>query len=307
MPPPASRPLSPRAAVIMLALVVVVWGVNWPVMKTGLQHIGPMTFAAARIGLGGLTMFIGLAAAGRLVWPTRHDLPLILSVSLLHMVGFLVLVNTGLLFVDAGRSAILAYTTPLWVVPGAVWLLGERLSRLKVAGLATGLAGVAVLFNPLGFDWTHPDTLIGNGCLMLAALLWALAILHIRAHRWVTGPIELSPWQFLVGSLVLVPLAYVLEGSRPIDFTPELIAILAFNGPIASAFGFIAQILVARSLPAVTTSLGLLAVPMAGLLFSAWLLGETIDVTRGLGLVLIIGGLALVAWADRPRSSAQRA
>ena len=115
--------------------------------------------------------------------------------------------------------------------------------------------------------------------------------------------IALSPWQFLVGSLLLVPLAFVLEGDRPITFTPELIAILAFNGPIASAFGFIAQILVARSLPAVTTSLGLLAVPMAGLLFSAWLLGETIDLTRGLGLVLIIGGLALVAWADRPRAA----
>ncbi|MCA8931844.1 MAG: DMT family transporter, partial [Rhodospirillaceae bacterium] len=122
MPPSSSTPLSPRAAVIMLGLVVLVWGVNWPVMKTGLQYIGPMTFAAARIGLGGLTMFIGLAVTGRLVWPTRHDLPLILSVSLLHMVGFLILVNIGLLFVDAGRSAILAYTTPLWVVPVAVWV-----------------------------------------------------------------------------------------------------------------------------------------------------------------------------------------
>ena len=135
---------------------------------------------------------------------------------------------------------------------------------------------------------------------MGAALLWAGAILHVRGHRWAQGPIALSPWQFLLGSAVLVPIAWALEGGSPILWSPELIAMLAFNGPIASAFAFIAQVLIARSLPAVTTSLGLLAVPTAGLLFSALLLGEPIDLTRGLGLGLIVAGLALVAWADRP-------
>src|SRR3546814_3100576 len=65
--------------------------------------------------------------------------------------------------VGAGRSAVLAYTTPLWVTPAAIVLLGERPTAFKLLGLALGFAGVAVLFNPLGFDWADPQVLLGNG------------------------------------------------------------------------------------------------------------------------------------------------
>src|SRR5690242_15356870 len=125
-PTDARPPLSRRTAFVLLAAVIVIWGVNWPVLKVGLDTIPPFTFAALRVVLGAITMFAVLAARRELVWPKRSDVSLLVSVGLGQVGAFLVFINLGLLYVPAGRSAILAYTTPLWVVPGAIVLLGER-------------------------------------------------------------------------------------------------------------------------------------------------------------------------------------
>lgn len=302
--PPAtpSGASSPQTSYLLLAAVVLFWGANWPIMKIGLQSITPMWFAVARIGMGAATLFAVLAASGRLRRPRRGDWPVVLSVAVLQMVVYLSCVNFALLQVEAGRAVILAYTTPLWVTPAAVLLLGERVTPRKAAGLALGLAGIATLFNPLGFDWSDRDVLLGNGLLMLAALAWAGAILHVRAHTWVSSPLQLAPWQMLLALPVLTAVAVAVEGDAEIAWSPELIAILAYNGPIATAFCFWAVVTVQRSLPSISTSLGLLGVPVAGLAFATAVLGEPLTATKLGGLVLILGGMSLVNLAELARS-----
>lgn len=287
-----------KGAYLLLAAVILLWGTNWPVMKVGLQSITPFWFAVARMSMGAATLFAVLAATGRFSLPRRADMPIVVTVALLQMASFLSLVNLALLTVDAGRSAILAYTTPLWVTPVAVFLLGERLSARKGAGLILGLTGVAVLFNPLGFDWSDPDVVMGNAFLMLAALGWAVAILHTRRHTWTASPLQLAPWQMLCALPVLLTFALIFEGDAEVAWSGQLIAILLFNGPIATAFCFWAVVTVQRSLPAISTSLGLLGVPTAGVILSTLLLGETLSATRLGGLALIVGGMALVNLAD---------
>src|SRR5690606_4979044 len=163
---PAGGALSPALARLLLVAVVVLWGANWPVMKVGVAAMPPVWFATARMVLGAASLLALLAVLGRVKLPTRRDLPVVLSVGLLQMGTFLALVNLALLHVEAGRSAILSYTTPLWVTPAAILLLGERPTLFKLAGLALGLAGVATLFNPLGFDWSDPAVMLGNGLLL---------------------------------------------------------------------------------------------------------------------------------------------
>jgi drug/metabolite transporter (DMT)-like permease len=306
---PAGRrvgPVSQGGAYLLLAAIIVLWGANWPVMKVGLQAIPPFWFAVSRLSLGALTLFGVLAATGRLAWPRRADLPVIASVALLQMAAFLSLVNIGLLTVDAGRSAILAYTTPLWVTPAAVLLLGERLGPRKALGLALGLSGVVCLFNPVGFDWGDPDVVIGNGCLMLAALGWAAVILHTRRHAWTSSPLQLAPWQMLTALPILLVLALAFEGDARVAWSGELAVILLYNGPVATAFCFWAVVTVQRSLPAISTSLGLLGVPTAGVILAALVLGEELSLTRLGGLVLIVGGMALVNLADLTAGPAAR-
>ncbi|KIL98396.1 Permease of the drug/metabolite transporter (DMT) superfamily [Paramagnetospirillum magnetotacticum MS-1] len=282
-------------AVILLALLVLVWGCNWPIMKIGLAHIQPLWFCAFRLGLGALSMFVILVPLGRLRLPPRGDWPVLASLGLLNMAAYLVLSNLALLVVPAGRSAILAYTTPLWVAPGAALFLGEKLTRGRLAGVLLGLGGILVLFNPLSFDWSNGELVIANLMLLAAALVWAAAILHVRGHRWCSSPLDLAPWQMLVGLVPVTAAAAIFEGAPRPDGSFELAWTLAYNGTLATAFAFWAAVTVNRLLPALTVSLSFLCIPAAGLVFSSLLLGEGLTLTNIAGLLLIAGGVGLVA------------
>jgi drug/metabolite transporter (DMT)-like permease len=303
MPQPDSQPASagtvpPRLALLLLGAVIVLWGVNWPVMKVGLQSIPPFWFAVARLSLGAATLFAVLAWRGLLRRPTRRDLPVMASVGLLQMALFLALINSGLQTVEAGRSSLLAYTTPLWVTPAAMIVLGERMGRLKTAGWLLGMGGLAVLFNPLGFDWSDPRTVLGNGLLLGGAVAWATAIVHVRRHRWDSTPLQLAPWQMLLAIPFLTAAALVAEPVSAIEPGWALWAVLLYNGPVATAFCFWAAVTLTSSLPAITTSLGFLGVPMVGIASAALWLGEPVTPTLALGLLLILGGLAAVNLAE---------
>jgi drug/metabolite transporter (DMT)-like permease len=286
---------SRHTAFLLLLAVILVWGANWPIMKIGLQYIAPFTFAAFRMGLGALTLFALLAVRGELSLPSRQDMPVVWSVGLLQLAAFLIFVNLGLQDVDASRSAILSYTTMIWVTPAAIWLLGERFSWIKIAGVLCGFAGVAVMFNPANFDWSNRAALIGNVYLLLGALAWAISILHVRAHKWKQSALALAPWQLLVGFVPTALLAFVLEHDRPIHWSGTLLAVLAYNGPIATAFAVWAWISVNRGLPAIASSMGSLGVPVAGVILATLVLGEPVTVENVAGLAFIILGLALVS------------
>ncbi|MDF1819012.1 MAG: DMT family transporter [Immundisolibacteraceae bacterium] len=294
-----SHPITPRAALFLLGTVILLWGVNWPIMKVGLQSISPFTFAASRMVLGGITMFAVAGLTGNLTWPHRRDWPVVISVGLIQLAAFIGMATFALQYVPAGRSSILAYTTPLWVLPISFLLLREAVNGWKLVGFLLGLAGILVMFNPATFNWSDPDVLLGNGTLMFAAMLWALLIVQIRGHRWHGTPLSLIPWQFAVATVALVPVAFYLESDNPIQWSGELWATLLYNGPIATGFCTWAIVTITRALPALTTSLGTLGVPVTGMVASAIVLGEPITGSNLGGLLLIVGGLALLAISER--------
>lgn len=287
--------LSRSAAVLLLVFVILVWGINWPVMKFGLRTMPPFTFSAIRVALGALTMFLVLCFRGGIRLPSRHDMPIVISVGLGQIAAFLAFITMALQHVDAGRSAILSYTTPIWVVPAAVIFLRERLGLLTGCGLTLGLLGIAALFNPWEFNWSDRAGLIGNGYLLLAAIAWAIALLHVKVHRWHASALELAPWQLVIAAIPLGLLALIFEHDawQPLDRATALV--LLYNGPLSTAFAVWAWLTVNRALPAITSSLASLGVPVVGLITSMILLGERLDVASVAGLALISGGLVLVS------------
>jgi len=296
-------PVSLATATVLLAFVVLLWGVNWPVMKVALGSIPPLTFTAFRLVLALVVMTAAAALVGRLRVPDRRDLPIILSTGLLAMAANMVLTIVALQFVAAGRAAVLIYTNPLWVAPLAAIFLGERLTPVRVLGLVLGIGGIVVLFNPLGFDWGDPNVVLGNVLLLAAAAGWAVQIVHVRGHTWRGSPLDLYPWQLAVAAVVAVPLALAFETGRPINWAFPLPVLMAYTALLATAFCFLAVIQVNRALPATTTSLVLLAVPVVGVLSSALILGEPLEAATIGGLVLIVAGVAAVALGERGPTS----
>ena len=283
------------AGVFYLLTVVLAWGLTWPVNKVLLESLSPLWMMALRSAIATVALFALAAPLGRLARPPRADLPVLLSITLLHMIGFGVLAAWGLHLVPTGRSVVLAYTTPLWVAPGAALFLGERLTTRRIVGVVVGLLGLLALFNPLTFDWTSREAVLGNGAIMLGALLWAASILHIRAHRWQSTPFDLVPWEMLLATAILAPVAFMTEGAPAPDWNGRLLALLLYAGVPGTAVAYWATAAASRALPAVTTSLGLLATPVLSTVIATFWLGEVITLPLVAAIVLILGGVAIGA------------
>lgn len=287
-----------RLGAILLVTVVLAWGLTWPVNKVILATVPPVWAVAIRTAIGAVALLVIAALQRRLTLPPRQDLPVLVSIAVLHMVGFGVLSSVGLQTVPTGRSVVLAYTTPLWVVPGAALFLGERLAARRVVGVVVGLAGLVVLFNPLALDWTARAAVLGNLAILAAALLWAASILHIRGHRWRSAPFELLPWSTVLATACLAPLAHLIAGPPTFAVDVPLALLLLYAGIPGTALAYWAVAMASRHLPAITTSLGLLATPVVSTVVAAIWLQEvpTADVLAAMGLIL--SGIAIGASGD---------
>lgn len=285
--------LRSHEAILLLGAVAVGWGTAWPVIKAILQDVPPLWTLLLRSLVGTATLFTISIGRRSLTLPQRGDIAVVLNVSLLHMVAFAVLVSVGLQFVPAGRSIVLGYTTPLWVSAGARIFLSEALTRARIAGIGLGLFGLAVLFNPFSFPWHDHAALTGNLLVLLGSFCWAASILHVRAHRWVSSPFELVPWQVLLATCTLAPLALLFEGVPRIEWSARLLALLVYGGTAGIALPYWAMQIVNKNLPAITTSLALLVVPVVGVACSALALGEPITAGLIVAMLLIICGIAV--------------
>ena len=295
-----------RRAMLLLALLVLAWGLNWVIAKMTLEYVTPIWVTALRLLPACALFFVLCLATGRLRIPVKADLPVVFSIGLLHMVGFSVLVSVGLQFLPAGKSIVLAYTSPLWVVPAAWFFLREPLTTRRLLGLLIGLSGVVLIMQPGQMDWSDSNIVIGHVLMLTGALCWAISIVYGREHKWVTPPFSLLPWQMLVGGVVQLVLAFVLEGIPEIDWTLELWLLIGFNCLIGNGLAYWLMNLVSRDLPAGIVSMGLLGVPVIGLVCASVFLGETIGLPLVLAAGLIIVGIVLGTMSGRRKTSGSK-
>jgi drug/metabolite transporter (DMT)-like permease len=296
-------PVMRRPAVYLLAAATVtVLGLNWPIMSAGVDLVPPLWLAAFRMGGAALVVAAAMATRG-VPRPPAADRPILWSVGLARLALVTALVFSALEFVPPGRSSILVYTASLWTVPLAVAFLHERLTHLRVAGLVLGLAGVVLLLEPWALDWSDGNLLVGIGMLVVAAIANAATTVHIRAHRWAGTPFELMPWQLAVAAAPVALLAAATEGAPEIRWTMMTVAIVAYQILLGSAFGFWGLLTISRSLPAITTNLTLMAVPVVGLLSSSWIADERLTPAVAASLVLILVGVGSGVLSDRRRQA----
>ncbi|WP_244193847.1 DMT family transporter [Bordetella genomosp. 12] len=294
-----------RRAFALLLLIALCWGLNWPLGKMLLEHLPPLWVVLLRSALGTLALGGLCLARGRLVWPRRGDWPLILAVGGLHMTAFSALVSVGLTQVSAGRAVLLAYTTPLWVLPLAALTLHERPTWPQWLGASMALLGLLVLFQPADFDWADGRAWRGNGLLLLGAMCWSGSMVYIRAHRWVTPPFELTFWQALLATLLLLPVVLAIEGPPRFVVSAQDLALLVYGGVFAIAVAYWALTTVNRAMPSGLTSLGLLFVPVVGIFSSQLLLGERPDAGLLIAGLCILCGVLTSLWAA-PRAQGVR-
>lgn len=288
---PAPAIHSRTAAFVLLVGMILVWGVHWVVAKAGLSLMGPFTYALLRITTGLATAIVISGVRGRARRPDRADIPIVLSVGLGQVAAGIVLMNLALGVMPAGRSAVLVYTMPLWVALFLVLGFRLRPSRGEGLGLVLGLAGVGLLLNPVAIPWSSEGEVIGATLLLVSAMTWGITTIHVRRHRWRASPLDLQPWQFLVALVPLAILALAIEPGLPVEWSLETVLVLAYSGPLATAFAMWASQSITRSLGPQSATTGFLGVPLVGLASGALVLGERLTLADLAGFALIVGGV----------------
>ena len=286
---------------IALGGAILGYGGLWPVTRLAIETIPPFWYAAIRMWIG-IAILVGiLRITGKLRMPTRHDLPLILSVGFLMMAFYTCLMHVALQYVEAGRAALLGYITPLWVLPAAYFLLGEKPSKRRLSGMVVAIAGLLVLFNPADFDWSDRDVVLGNALLLFCSFLWSITIIHIRSHRPVLSPVQLAPFQLGIAATFILVMAVLFNPLPELHWSLEHVGVFTYGSVVGTAIAMMSVTTCVRYLPTAVSTVGLLGAPVFALLLSVAFLGEELTTNLASGVVLILLGIGLVSVPDRKR------
>jgi drug/metabolite transporter (DMT)-like permease len=278
---------------MLLVLLVLTWAVSWPAVKIGVSAVPPLWYGVWRYLIAGACLFALLWLRRELALPASGDWALVAVSGALQMGAYSALTGIALTVLPPGRASVLAFSTPIWVVPLSAWWLHERVSRRALSGVALGISGVLVIAAP-SIQLKESSQVVACALLLAAAAAWAIAIVFVRAHAFTASALSLAPWQMLVAAGVLVPLAILFEG-RPTPVGSEGAASLAYVGPVATAFAYWAVVHAGRQVRPSSISMALLATPCLGIVISALALGEPIEPSLAAGAILIGAGIWLAA------------
>lgn len=283
------RHSSQKTAILSLMVLVVIWGYNWVVMKVALRYSSSSDFAALRILVGLMGLLIVFISSRKPLLPKKEVLGIFLT-GLLQTGGFYVFSTWALVSGGVGKTVVLNYAMPFWVLLLAWFALGERLRRIQCAGVAIALAGLLFILMPFRFTRGIFSELLA----LLSGLSWAAGIVVAKRvqQRTELDLLSFTTWQMLFGSIPLFLCAFLIP-SPPIRWTAPFIATLAYSGILGGAVAWSLWFYALSRLPAGVASLGTLATPVVGVL-TAWIqLGETPTFLEAVGMVLIIGALVL--------------
>ena len=279
-------PTVPARSLLLVPLLGLLWGFNWPAVRISLTEIAPWTLRAGGMTFAGLALVaVALASGISLRVPAAHW-PRLVVAGILSIAAFNILLAFAQLMAPTSRAAILTFTTPVWATLMAWPVLGERFDRPRLIGLGLGIAGLLCLGLPLiRAGQLSP----GLALALLASLSWALGT--IVTKRWPVGAptLTIAAWQLLIGGAAAGIGMLVFEGLPvPKALSPPVAVALTFHILGAQALAYFLWFTVIARLPAGIASLGTLMVPAVGALGSVLLLGERPAASDWLGLVLVV-------------------
>ncbi len=285
-------PVIGRRELGLFVAVVLLWGVNWPMMKMALAELNFWVFRSYCIAAG-LLWFVAfnLQRGVPLSLPREHWGRMFVC-ALCNVAAWNILSAAALTMLPAGRAGVLAYTMPLWVVLLSRVFLGERLTASRIAAISIGMGGIALLlvdeFQALRGAPAAALMMIASG------LLWAVGIVLFKGFPKSIPTTTLMIWSFILGGWPLF-VGLALFGHGPwLPVSASGWFGLLFNVLVVFGFCWFAWNELVRALPAQITGISSLAVPIVGFASGMLLLGERPRPFDYVALLAIVVAVILV-------------
>ena len=291
--------------VALYALLSIIWGSTFLVIKIGYGGLGPFNVAAIRFFVAGAVL-AAIGAVARVRWPQgRSEWALIVWVGLLLFTGDYGLIYWAEQYIDSGLTAILFATLPLVTVAFAhVYIPGEPLTSRKLAGTLLAFLGVAALFG----DRVRLDAsqLVPMLAVVVAAICAAAAGVATKRHGAALHPAAFNAPAMLVGASALLVVSWAAgDGFRlpPDAATWGAIAYLAVAGTVVT---FLVYFSLLKTWSVTSLSFISVFTPIIALLLGFAILGERPTLFTGIGAALVLGGVALALVTSRQSAARLR-
>ena len=288
---------------VVLALLTVVWGLNWPVMKLGVTGFPPLTFRMLCLLIGTPVLGMGLLAMKVPFRVPRQYWRELLVLAIFNMFIWHVLIILAVQYLSSGRSAILGYTMPIFSALIGAFIFQNQLSKRAWGGVFAAALGVVLLL------WHELTNLSGKPVGVLLALVaastWALGTQMLRRTTIPLSTLTLSFWMTAMTTLVMTVLAFVFESDRWQEPTPVHWMAILYTALLVFGFAHSAWFYLARGLPPVASTLSVMMIPILGVFSGAWALNETLHWQDWAAMGLMVVSIASVLWPSHPEARAK--
>ncbi len=278
-------------AFVALMVLTAIWGYNWVVMKSALEFAGAFQFAALRTVLGAVCLFAVIIYMRK---PLRvREMPTLMVLGLMQTSGFTGLLIWALVEGGAGKTAVLTYTMPFWVMVLAWPLLGEKLRGLQWPAAVLSTMGMLFILDPmhLGTDTFSMFLAVMSG------VFWAMSVIVAKKLHQREPDLDLltlTAWQMLFGSVPLAIAALMIPAPE-IQWTPYFIGAVIFNAVFCNALAWLLWLYALQRLSAGIASMSSMLAPVIGVV-AAWIqLNEVPSTTELIGMALIAASLVIIS------------
>jgi drug/metabolite transporter (DMT)-like permease len=289
----------PRMGALEWALLIalsIIWGGSFLFVGIAVSALPTFTIVLLRVAIAALALHLILRAMRIPLPGDATAWAAFFGMGLLNNVIPFSLIAWGMIHIASGLASILNATTPLFTVLLAHALTGdERLTRARLAGVLTGLAGVVVLIGPEALQGLGGDVLAQIAVLGAACSYGFAGIFGRRFRRMGIPPLATATGQVTASSILLLPMTLYMD--RPWTLAMPGVTVWAAIVGLALLSTALAYILFFRILAgagAVNLSLVTFLIPVSAILMGITVLGETLHATDFLGMILIGCGLIAI-------------
>ena len=291
--------ITPRQ-LVLLALLTLFWGLNWPVMKVGVSGYPPLAFRTLSMWFGLPVLWAATRALKVDLSIARSDWREVAMLTVTNMLVWHVLAIIAVQSLSSGRAAILGYTMPIWSALWGLALYGQRLTLRQSGGVAAAALGVVLLlWHELGDFAGRPWAAFG---MLVAAAVWALGTQQLRRTRVQAPTLAIVFWMTLVTTLAMTLLTVAFERPRWHEPTPATWGAIAYNAVLIFGFAQAVWLVLARGLPPVASSMSVMLIPVLGTVAGAWWLHEQLHWQDGAAIVLLLVAIGSIMLPARERA-----
>ena len=291
-----------RKQLVLVILVTLSWGLNWPMMKMGVTGYPPLTFRALCLWIGVPVLWLALRVMKVSFFVARKDWRELFWLAVTNMFIWHVLIILAVSLLSSGRAAILGYTMPVFSALLGVVFFGARMGPKQWLGVGAASLGVSLLlFNELTSFAGKP---LGVLMALSAAAVWAFGTQKLRATQIVASTLTLSFWMTFMAAVVLTVMSIVFERHEWAIPQPKNWVAIVYNGVLIFGFTHAAWFTLARGLPPVASTLSTMMIPVLGVFLGALWLGEVLHWQDWAAVLLMAVAIStvLIAGGRRARS-----